>query len=245
MKCRKLISFDVKSLFTIVPIDGSIKAAERTLARMDEGELPLQIDDYIRLIRLCAEFGPFEFRGREFEQFQGLAMGSSLSAILAQLFMETLEADHYRNIVGRSVVWLHYVDDILAVVPTRTNLPDLFHRLNAVHPSIQFTTEEERIEQLPFLDPMIHRRPDGPIFSFKKTKEGVVIRFFLRALRICIPDFLKEEMQHVCNTLQHLRYPRSMLSHQGREDHEQIKSNYKEVRGVLGRIREVSRSCVA
>jgi len=231
MKCKKLVSFDVKSLFTNVPIDGAIKAAQRALRRMDQNELPLQIDDYIELIRLCVEFGPFEFRGREYEQIQGLAMGSPLSAVLAQLFMETLEADHYRNIVGRNVVWLRYVDDILAVVPTRTNLPDLLHRLNAVHPSIQFTTEEERDEQLPFLDTMIHRRPNGPVFSVyrkptnkddfihyfsahsKRTKEGVVIGFFLRALRICSPEFLEDEMKHVYNTFQHLHYPRSMLTH--------------------------------
>ncbi|XP_069992353.1 uncharacterized protein [Penaeus vannamei] len=150
-------------------------------------------------------------------------MGSPLS-VLAQLFMETLEADHYRNIVGRSV------DDILAVVPTRTNLPDLLDRLSAVHPSIQFTTEEGN-EQLPFLDTMIHGRPDGSVFSVyrkptnkdetihyfsahsKKTKEGVVIGFFLQALRLCRPEFLEGEMQHVCNTFQHLHYPRFMLTH--------------------------------
>ncbi|XP_037800363.1 uncharacterized protein LOC119595278 [Penaeus monodon] len=39
--------------------------------------------------------------------------------------------DHYRNIVGNNVVWLRYADDILTVVPIRTNLQDLLHRLNA------------------------------------------------------------------------------------------------------------------
>ncbi|XP_069993303.1 uncharacterized protein [Penaeus vannamei] len=176
---------------------------------MDEVKLPLPIDDYIRFIQL--------------------AMGSPLSAVLAQLSMETLEADHYCSTVRRNVVWLRYVDDMLAVPLTRTNLPDL-HRLNAVHPSIQFITEE-RDEQLPFLDTLILRRRDGPIISVyrkstnkddfihhfsvytKRTKEGVVIGFFLRALRICSLEFLEEEMQHVCNTFQHLHYPRSMLTH--------------------------------
>nr|XP_027230559.1 uncharacterized protein LOC113822215 [Penaeus vannamei] len=208
---------------------------------MDEGELPLPIDDYI-LIRLCVEFGPFVFRGREYEQIQGLAMGSPLSAVLAQLFMETHEADYYRNILGSNVVWLRYVDDILAVVPTRTNLQDLLYRLNAGHLSIQFTTEEERGEQVPFLDTLIHRSPDSPVFSLyrkptykndsmhyfsahgKRTKEGLVIGFFLRALRMCSPDFLEEEMQQ---GLQHLPAPPLSPLHahppptQGRRDHEQ------------------------
>ncbi|XP_069992431.1 uncharacterized protein [Penaeus vannamei] len=78
---------------------------------------------------------------------------------------------------------------------------------------------------------MIHRRPNGPLFSIyrkptnkddfihyfsahsKRTKEGVVIGFFLRALRVCSPEFLEEEMQHVCNTFKHLHYHRSKLTH--------------------------------
>lgn len=81
-RCKKLASFDVKSLFTI---DGAIEAAKRALVRTDEGELPLLIDDYITLIRLCVEYGPFDFQGREYEQIQGLELGSPLSAVLVQI----------------------------------------------------------------------------------------------------------------------------------------------------------------
>ncbi|XP_069992330.1 uncharacterized protein [Penaeus vannamei] len=183
---------------------------------MDEGEQPLQIDDYIKLIRLCVEFGFFEFRGREYEQIQRRD-GFTTSSSPCPASMDTLEAGHYRNIVGRDVIWFRFVDDILAIAPTRTNLPDLLQRLNALHPSIQFTTEEKN-EQILFLDFVIYRRPDGPIFSVyrkptnkddfihyfsahsKRTKEGVVIGFFLRAFRICIPEFLEEEM-HTSATL--------------------------------------------
>lgn len=65
------------------------------LAGLDEGELPLPITG--TLVRLCGESGPMEFRGRGYEQIQGLAMNLPFSAVLAQLFMETLEADHYQN----------------------------------------------------------------------------------------------------------------------------------------------------
>ncbi|XP_063593835.1 uncharacterized protein LOC134770825 [Penaeus indicus] len=156
MRCKKLVSFDVKPLFTNVPID----AAKRTLTEIDEDELPLPRDNFIH--PPLRGTWPLEFRGRKYEQIQGLAMGSPLSVVLAQLFMQTLEADHYRNIMG-----LRYVDDILTILPTRTNLQDLLHRLNAVYPSIQFIAEDERNEQLPFLDIVIHKRPDGPVFSVK------------------------------------------------------------------------------
>lgn len=66
-RCRIFIIFDVKSLFTNVPIVRAITAATRTLVKTDEGELSLPIDDYIKLTRLCVGF---EFRGREYEQVQ-------------------------------------------------------------------------------------------------------------------------------------------------------------------------------
>ena len=42
-------------------------------------------------------------------------MGSPLSAVLATLVMEELEADHYLSIIGDTGIYLRYVDDIIAV----------------------------------------------------------------------------------------------------------------------------------
>ena len=81
------------------------------------------------------------------------------------------------EVVGPRVVWLRYVDDILVVVPRRTDLPALLTRLNAVHPSIQFTVEEEQNERLPFLDTVVTRQDSGPVFCvYRKptnTKVGL------------------------------------------------------------------------
>ena len=73
------------------------------------------------------------------------------------------------------------------------------------------------------------RRHDGPAFSVyrkptnkddfihffsahsRRTKEGVVIGFFLRAIRICSTEFLEDEAKYITNTFQRLRYPRGML----------------------------------
>ncbi|XP_069990569.1 rhodopsin-like [Penaeus vannamei] len=49
-------------------------------------------------------------------------MGSPLSAVLACLFMETLESDHCKDIIGRHSTWLRYVDDVLVIVPRRNGI---------------------------------------------------------------------------------------------------------------------------
>ena len=181
------------------------------------------------MVELCVRYGVFVFDGVEYEQVEGLAMGSPLSAVLACLFMEALEVDHYMEVVGPRVVWLRYVDDVIVVVPSRTDLPDMRTRLNAVHPNIQFTIEEEQDERLPFLDTIVTRQDTGPVFSVyrkptnkddfvhfysqhsRRTKEDIVTGFFLRAYRICSPESLDDELQYITQSFTRLHYPPGLL----------------------------------
>ncbi|XP_069998530.1 uncharacterized protein [Penaeus vannamei] len=106
-------------------------------------------------------------------------MGSPLSAVLACLFMGTLERDHYRDIIGRHSTWLRYVDDVLVIVPRRSCSHHTMTRLNSVREKIQFTVEE--IDQkLPFLDTLIYRGDDGLLCSVyrKPTNKDDYIHSF-------------------------------------------------------------------
>ncbi|XP_069983582.1 uncharacterized protein [Penaeus vannamei] len=142
-KFKKLPSFAVKSLFTNLLTDGAIRAVERVTGSMVDDELPLPKHHFISLVKLCVDFCFFEFAGEEYQQISGLDMVSPLSAVLACLFMETLEREHYRDKIGRHSTWLRYVDDVLAIVPRRSCLHHTLTRLNSVHKKIQFKVEEE------------------------------------------------------------------------------------------------------
>ena len=86
-----MASFDVRSLFTNVSIPGALDAARRVINLLDPDALPVPKRDFMKLVSLCLNFGYFCFNGEEFKQVSGLAMGSPLSAVLACLYMETLE----------------------------------------------------------------------------------------------------------------------------------------------------------
>lgn len=58
--------------------------------------------------------------------------------------------------------------------------------------------------------------------SLPTTKKGVIIDFFLRALRICSLEFLEEELQYV-NIYHRLRYPRTFFTYFRCRDLEQTK----------------------
>ena len=95
---------------------------------------------------------------------------------------------------------------------------------------IQFTIENENNGSLPFLDTVIIR--EGENIKFKvyrkptnkddfvhylsahdeKTKSGVLIGFYLRALRVCSDEYIDEEIRYINQTFVKLGYPKGMLA---------------------------------
>ncbi|XP_045137175.1 uncharacterized protein LOC123519735 [Portunus trituberculatus] len=212
---KKMASFDVKALFTNVPVVGAMKAVQKVIESVSESELPVNKTDYIKLVSLCVKFGCFTFGEEEFVQHRGLAMGSPLSAVMASLYMELLESESLVRVMGSESLWFRYVDDIIVIMPTDTNVNDKLCKLNEVNEHIQFTVEEEVNGVLPFLDTVIHRKNERAIFSVyrkptnkddfvhffsrhdMKTKSGIVIGFFLRAFRVCSDEFLHDECAYI------------------------------------------------
>ena len=88
-----LSSYDVSALFTSVPIDPALKIIKDLLVKdptlMDR--TVIGIDDIIPLLKFCLKNTYFSFQGQFLEQVEGAAMGSPVSPIVANLFMEYLE----------------------------------------------------------------------------------------------------------------------------------------------------------
>ena len=108
----------------------------------------------------------FIFRGTIYKQKFGAAMGSPVSPLTANIFMEWLEqrAIHTAPLDHKPRLWKRYVEDILEIVKKNT-AETLTDHLNQVDPtsSIKFTFEEEQDGAIPFLDTLIVRKPDKSI----------------------------------------------------------------------------------
>ena len=222
----KLVSFDVVSLFTKVPIDDLLDMLPEELENL---ELPFSIDTLIELIKLCIKDSKFEFNGKYYSQSFGMAMGNPLSPVLSNLYMELFEKKILSRILPRNVFWFRYVDDIICIWPNDLDVSDFLTSLNNLVPSIKFTMEEELNSSLPFLDVQIHRIDRKFKFSIyrkptniqayvhyysahsKKVKLSIFSSMFLRALRICSPEFLDEEMEVIMRIGAKLKYPQDML----------------------------------
>jgi hypothetical protein len=89
----QLVSFDVVSLFTSVPRQEAVielrKRLERDTKLLDR--TTLGVDKIMELIDLCLDSTYFQLGDKFLEQRRGLAMGSPLSPVLADLYMEKID----------------------------------------------------------------------------------------------------------------------------------------------------------
>ena len=157
-----MVSFDVESLFTNVPIDDAVQAVLQKLENdpglADRTTLtPAQIAD---LLTFVLKSTYFQYNGSIYEQKDGAAMGSPVSAVIANLYMENFEEQAITTSSYEPRIWKRYVDDTFTILD-RENVDDFLQHLNNQQPSIRFTMETEKDNKLAFLDTAVLREPDG------------------------------------------------------------------------------------
>ena len=88
-----LSSYDVSALFTSVPKDPALKVIKDLLEKDPtlKDRTVIGVDDIILLLEFCLKNTYFSFQGQFFEQVEGVAMGSPVSPIIANLYMEHFE----------------------------------------------------------------------------------------------------------------------------------------------------------
>ena len=160
-----LISFDVESLFTNVPVKDSCQIIHKRL-QADEtlkDRTQMSPEQILELLSVCLNSTSFKWRDTFYQQTEGAAMGSPLSPVIANLFMEHFEQTALQTATFKPKMWLRYVDDTFVVWPHGVEkVNDFLQHLNNQHPNIRFTMEVENEHQaIPFLDTLITRTAQG------------------------------------------------------------------------------------
>ena len=115
----KMISFDVKNLFTNLPLDKSVKIILRKIYQGRMLNTSISQKEMKKLLYLCTKHVHSSYGGRIYIQVDGVAMGSPLGLVLTNIFMTELEIAMIPSLGNYLQNWKRFVDDTFAFV-----LPD-------------------------------------------------------------------------------------------------------------------------
>ena len=147
-----MVSFDVESLFTNIPLKESIDLAVSYIAEGNPN-LKLSITELTKLFSIATSQTHFLFNGKVYDQVDGVAMGSPLAPVLANLVLGHHENIWLNKYQGPSVqLYRRYVDDTFCLLNTEQDGLSFFDFLNSQHPNIKFTIKKETNQMLSFLD---------------------------------------------------------------------------------------------
>ncbi|KAJ4441105.1 hypothetical protein ANN_10955 [Periplaneta americana] len=212
-----LVSFDVVSLFTKVPVKDTLELLHKFYPQ-----------DVVDLFHQVLTTTYFQWNYEFYEQLDGVAMGSLLSPMIANFYMEFLEESILEAATLKPSCWFRYVDDTFVIWPHgERSLMDFLSQLNSFHTQVQFTMETEKDGRLPFLDVMVQRRTDGTLghdvyrkpthtdrYLHKTSnhhpgqKRAMMKTLINRARRVAEPRHIQRELSHVSTALMANGYSR-------------------------------------
>ena len=158
-------------------------------------------------------------------------MGSPVSPIVANLYMEYLEQNALSTAPHPPRFWHRYVDDTF-VIHKEGNKQGFLQHINSVDPAIRFTVEDNKEDgSIPFLDTIVKPGVDGSlsISVYRKPTHtdqylqwdshhhlsamfSVILTLSHRASTVCSnPELLQKEKDHLRNALTKCKYPKWAL----------------------------------
>ena len=112
-------------------------------------QLNITQDDLVELLRVATKHELFQFNWHLYEQIDGVAMGSPLGPLMANLFMCSIE-EKLESENKLPSFYPRYGDDSLAMVPDIPSAEAFLTTMNESQPSINFTMEIATNNKLTF-----------------------------------------------------------------------------------------------
>ena len=217
----KMVSFDVVSLFTNILLDETIDIIIKRIYDKKEINTDIPKEEMRELLYLCTKNAHFTLNNKTHLQVDGVAMGSPLGPVLANIFMVELERNIIPTLSNDVFLWKRYVDDTICFIKL-TSINKVLETLNSYHKNIKLTIETETENKLSFLDVLLIRNNslistkvyrkniitgiyiNWKLFAPNNWKWGTLKTLVTRAIDIRSTDeYLKEELEHMRTVFHH------------------------------------------
>ena len=130
-----LVSFDVSSLFTTVPINEAVQVIQHKLEQDDTlaNRTTLSPNKVAELLDVCSRPTYFNYAGDFYEQRESVVMGPPVSAAVANLYMEYFEDLALSQAPADCVpcIWKRYVDNTFCILK-KGAVEELLSHLNSL-----------------------------------------------------------------------------------------------------------------
>ena len=190
---------------------------------------------------LCLDNIYLCFRKTFYRQIFGVAMGSPISVIMANLVMESIENRMLKDFASPPRIWIRYIDDTFVVLK-KTEVVSFYKLINKIEDSIKFTVEQEVDNAIRFLNILIIRNNvQLTTKAYKKRthttrylhfnlchifsqKVDLVRTLLLRATSKLITNYRDKtnEVKSVCNALRDNDYPDWLLTKMKKIKHKKM-----------------------
>ncbi|CAF3570708.1 unnamed protein product [Rotaria socialis] len=226
-----ICSFDVESLYTNVPVEEAINVTLDFIFKLKQknANIPFSREQMKKLLELSVRDAPFRFQNKIYKQIDGVAMGSPLAPILANLWLQKIEQKLNKFSKNRPVIWLRYVDDIFCLFDiSEIKVLEFHSKINKWHKNLKFTIAMEPDNTIPFLDVLVtiddvhnqlttslYRKPTHTGLYLlwdssqsRRYKIGLIKTLVIRIYRICsTKEIIQKEINQLKETLENNGYP--------------------------------------
>ena len=180
-----MVSFYVASLFTNIPLDGTVHIIFNGLFKEADtislNNCSFNRSQFKKLLEFAVKDNHFIFNNELYEQKDGVAMGSPLRPLFANIFMCDLEQNFLSKCPLQCEPFLYrrYVDDTFCIFQNKVQAENFLLYFNQQHHTISFTHEFEANNSLPFLDVLIMHTDNSFSSNLyrKKTFTGLHTNF--------------------------------------------------------------------
>lgn len=155
---NRMASLDVKSMYTKIPVKEAIGLVKENLLKNNVSLN--ETEEVTKLLTVTLGQNYFKFNNKIYLQKEGLAMGSPLSGIMADIYMNYIENKIYNTILNfdGSIKWYRFVDDVLIIYNhNNITIDQILNISNNINANIVFTKEIETDNLLNYLDIAITR----------------------------------------------------------------------------------------